>query len=405
MSQTATAAFRLPRSVLPTLSLLLAAFLWACGDREGAGTRASSERTVRNTRESGWSTERAWRLSPAGVIAGTGGGGAPISFGNLVGVAIDPLGRVWAADGMQQAIHVFEWGGRHVRTIGRQGAGPAEFAGIAGMAWAPDGTLWVLDAGNGRFSVFDTAGVPASTVSRRHPASVTPWPGAFDRHGRLVDLAQRRLVGDEVHVALVRSDPRAAGGDTLRLAPLKERYFGEVTSGHSPRQSVRRAPIPFTATQLWAVDPEGFAWVAVTDRYRVERTAFDGTIDLALELERPARPVSRADKARILENYRWLEEAGAKLDASQIPDRYPQLQSLFVDDEGYLWVAPTYLHRERPVFDVFGKEGAFLGRVTAPAPLLTTPSPAIRGDRMAAVARNADGVDRIITMHLLKPGR
>ncbi|HYW13250.1 MAG TPA: hypothetical protein VE871_14920, partial [Longimicrobium sp.] len=111
------------------------------------------------------------------------------------------------------------------------------------------------------------------------------------------------------------------------------------------------------------------------------------------------------DKTRILENYRWLEEAGAKLDPRRIPDRYPHLQSLFADDEGYLWVAPTYLYRERPTFDVFGRDGAFLGQVTAPAPLLTTPSPAIRGNRMAAVTRDADGVDRIIVMHLLKPGR
>ncbi|HYW13840.1 MAG TPA: 6-bladed beta-propeller, partial [Longimicrobium sp.] len=295
---TATAAFRLHKSVVSTLSLLLATSLSACGGRDGEGARASSERVVRNTRESGWPTARAWRLSPAGVIAGTDAGGAATTFGHLVDVAIDPLGRVWAADGMQQAIHVFEWNGRHVRTIGRKGAGPAEFASIAGMAWAPDGSLWVLDAGNGRFTVFDTAGVPASTAPRRHTASVTPWPGAFDRYGRLVDLAQRRLVGDELHVALVRSDPRTGGGDTLQLPPLKEMYFGEVTSGSSRRQSVKRAPIPFTATQLWAVDPEGFAWVAVTDRYRVERIAFDGTIDLALELVSRARPVSRADKTR-----------------------------------------------------------------------------------------------------------
>jgi hypothetical protein len=327
----------------------------------------------------------------------------PAAFGMVVDVAIDPLCRVWVADGLDQKLTVFGADGRFVRSIGRKGSGPAEFRGIAGFAWAPDGTLWVLDAGNSRFAVFDTAGRLRETHPRTASITVTPWPGGFDRRGRLADLASQRRMGAQTFTTLVRIDP---GGerDTLSLPPIEELDFGEITGGSPANRTVKRAPVPFTPMRIWAMDPEGYAWVAVTDRYRVERRRFDGSIERTLELDHPPRRVSSADKERILRSYRWFEDAGGRLDADRIPDWHPQLQSLFFDDEGHLWIAPTYVNREAPRLDVFDVDGTFLGQVQAPAPLLTTPSPAFRAGWVAAVVRGADGDDSILLMRLRKPG-
>ena len=76
---------------------------------------------------------------------GSADGEGPAAFSRIVDVALDPMGRVWVADGLENEIRVFQPDGRYVRTIGQKGAGPKEFGLLGGMDWAPDGTLWVMD--------------------------------------------------------------------------------------------------------------------------------------------------------------------------------------------------------------------------------------------------------------------
>jgi len=359
---------------------------------------------VRNRRQDGWGAERAWRLTVVSRIGGTEATG-PDAFGRVVDVGIDPLGRIWVADGMQQQLKVFEPDGTFVRSVGRKGGGPAEFMGISGFDWAPDGTLWVLDGGSSRFAVYDTAGRLVATHPRFSGASVTPWPGGFDREGKLLDIGGMRRVGEETVVSLVDFDRHARPVDTLHLPPLREEYFGKITSGDARSQRTRQAPVPFSATQIWGMDPEGYVWYARTDHYRLERRSFDGTVERVVELQNRARPVSGADKEEILRNYRWFQEAGGTLDPSRIPDRHPHLANLFFSPEGELWVLPTYFVGEKPLMDVFDLHGRYLGQVQSPVPFLSHPSPSIRAGRVAAVSRDDDGVDAVVLMRLEKPRR
>lgn len=361
----------------------------------------SSATLVRNRRDQGWSAGRAWRLTVIGRIGGTNAEG-PGLFGRVVDVGIDALGRLWVADGMQQQLKIFQLDGTLVRSIGRKGGGPAEFGSIAGFDWSPDGMLWTLDGGNARFAIYDSAGRLVATRPRTSSLTISPWPGGFDRAGNLLDVTARWAANGQRSTALLRYRPDGTS-DTLQLPSLKEEYFGEITSGGADNRRVNRAPVPFSPSVIWRMDPRGYAWVAVTDRYRLERLSSDGTVERAVELENEARRVSRADKEQILRNYRWFEQAGGKLDPDRIPDRHPHLLSVFFDDEEHLWVAPTYLYGEKPLLDVFDLNGRFLGQVRAPVPFLTTPAPAIRDGLVAAVARDADGVDSVILMRLEKP--
>lgn len=387
-----------PLNALPLLLLLACACEFASPpeDRRGSGN------VIRHQRDDGWAPDRAWRLSFASRIGGAGATGAD-AFGAVVDVAFDALGRVWVADEMQQQIKIFERDGTFVRSIGRKGGGPGEFRSIAGFDWSPDGTLWIVDAGNPRFTVLDTAGRLLATHPRFSSMMVTPWPGGFDRHGNLADVGARRESGGVSVASVVRLSPDLGSADTLRLPPLKEQFFGAVTSGDARTQHVKQAPVPFTATQIWGVDPEGYAWIALTDRYRLERRAFDGTVNRVVELQNTARRVSSADKDQILENYRWFEQAGGRLDRSLIPDHHPDLENLFFDGEGHLWVLPTYFRGEKPRIDIFELNGRYLGQVQAPVPFISRPAPAIRDGWVAAVARDGDGVDAVVVMRLDKP--
>lgn len=375
----------------------------ACDSDIRSSDAQGTASVIRNQREQGWTAERGWRLTLTGRI-GAGDAEGEDAFGRLVDVTIDPLGRVWVADEIQQRLKIFEWDGTFVRSVGRKGGGPGEFQGIAGFDWAPDGSLWVLDGGNARFAVYDTAGRFIASHPRTSSVTETPWPGGFDRRGYLADSGNRREVGGESVASLVRFSPDRRSVDTLRLAPLKNQFFGALRSGDAHTQRIKQAPVPFTGTQIWAMDPEGYAWVAVTDQYRLERRGFDGTVERVVELRNTPRRVTRADKDQILKNYRWFEQAGGKIDPSRIPDHHPHLHNFFFDDHSHVWVLPTYFRGERPQMDVFSPDGRFLGQVQAPVPFLSRPTPAVRGEWVAAIARDDDGVDSVVLMRLEKPG-
>lgn len=393
-------AFRI--AAVRLLALLLAATLPACGTgRESSHTESAD--VVHNRIPGQWGSGQSWRLVEEVRIGEDDGG--PSAFGRVVGVALDPMGRVWVADALQHQVRIFEPDGRHVRSIGRKGAGPAEFQGIAGMGWGPEGNLWVLDAGNSRFAVYDTAGKLVSTRRRTAMVSMSPWPGGFDAQGRLYDLGSHRQQGETSATSLARVDVSTGAVDTLTLPPFRQITFGAITRSEGAHTRVNQAAVPFTGTQVWAVDPRGYAWFASTDRYRVERLSAPGSPGRVIELENRAIPVSRQDKARILENYAWFEQQGGKLDPSLIPNTHPHLLGFFFDAAGNLWVQPSYPAGRNTPFDVFDTAGTYQGRIEGPPRLLSRPAPALRGERMAAVVGSADGVHSIVILRIEKPGR
>jgi sugar lactone lactonase YvrE len=315
------------------------------------------------------------------------------------------MGRVWVADALQHQIRVFEADGRHVRSIGRKGAGPAEFQGIAGMDWGPEGNLWVLDSGNSRFAVYDTAGKLVSTRSRTAMVSMSPWPGGFDAQGRLYDLGSHRQQGETSVTSLARVNVSTGATDTLKLPPFRQVFFGAITRSDGPNKHTNQAPVPFTGHQVWALDPRGYVWFAFTDRYRLERLSPERAPDRVIELENRAIPVTRQDKERMLENYAWFEQQGGNLDRSLIPNTQPHLLGFFFDDDANLWVVPSYPVGQNTPLDVFDPAGTYQGRLEGPPRLFATPPPAFRGDRMAAVLGNADGVHSVAVLRIEKPGR
>jgi hypothetical protein len=347
-----------------------------------------------------WQPGQEWRLTSQTTIGSPDGEG-PDVFAQIVDVELDAMGRVWVADGQQHQIQVFDSTGAHVRSIGRKGGGPEEFNGIAGMDWAADGTLWVLDGGNMRFAVYDTAGRFITTHRRDVNITVTPWPLGFDSRGNLYDRASVTSHDDQ-EVRLVRFGPGLQPRDTFRVPPFKAPVF-EVVREQGGNRSISQVNVPFSPDQQWRIDPEGFVWVAVTDRYRLTRFRFDGTVDRIVERPAQPRPVTAEQRQKILDNYRGFQQSGGKIDESRIPRRHPVIMHFFVADDGHLWVVP--FRGGGPVIDVFGPDSRYLGEVALAAPLQPSPAPAIRGDRMAGVVRNADGVESVQLLRIEKPGR
>lgn len=321
----------------------------------------------------------------------------PASFARISDVALDTLGRVWVADALQHEIRVFETDGRHVRTLGGGGGGPAEFLGVAGMDWGPDGNLWVLDGGNMRFAVYDTAGNLLATHRRNINRVVSPWPLGFDTQGNLYDLLSTAADREQI----VRFGPGLQPLDTFQLPAFELPAF-EVTRRQGNTTRINAITVPFAGLQQWCMDREGYIWVGVTDRYRIERHRFDGTVDRIVERDvKPAR-VTRQQRRRALASHEDFVRQGGRIDASRIPGTLPVFESFFLDDGGNLWVTITPGRNQPKPADVFDPSGRYLGRVLLPPRLLSSPAPAVRGGMMAAVVQDEDHVESVVVLRIHK---
>jgi hypothetical protein len=345
-----------------------------------------------------WKPGQEWRLAPQATIGAGDGEGSDV-FAQIVDIELDPMGRVWIADGQQHQIRVFDSAGVHVRSIGRRGGGPEEFKGIAGMDWAPDGTLWVLDGGNMRFAVYDTAGRLVTTHRRDVNVTVTPWQLGFDSRGNLYDRASVAS-HDDTEERIVRFAPVLQPRDTFRVPPFPAPVF-ELVREQGGNRSISQVNIPFAPTQEWKLDPEGFVWVAVTDRYRLTRYRFDGTVDRVVERPAQPQPVTAEQRKQILENYRGFQQSGGRIDESRIPRTHPVILYFFVAEDGHLWVIPY--REKRGTFDIIATSGAYLGKVSFPGTLQPSPAPAFRSGRMAGVVVDEDGVQSVMLLRIEKP--
>lgn len=75
-----------------------------------------------------------------------------------VNVAVDDQGNVHVTDPGAFCVQVYDAEGKHVRTLGTQGAGPGKFARPRGVAVDREGRAYVVDAATQRVQLFDRTG-------------------------------------------------------------------------------------------------------------------------------------------------------------------------------------------------------------------------------------------------------
>lgn len=368
--------------------LAIATTLTGCGDAGAVGGWAGTVDTLANgavlvsSPEAGiWDDETAWRLEED-LRIGSAEIEGPELFGNVGGLAVDELGRIYVGESQASEIRVFGADGAHVRTIGRKGGGPGEFEAISGMGWGPDGNLWVMDHTNSRFSVFDTTG--AYVTSHRRPGGfvIIPWPGGFDRNGRVYDATG--IPGpDRFTTALIRYTADMTPADTFRIPEYDAETFDMSDDGGRRRMS---AAVPFAPAQGWTLDADGNVWIGTSDRYRIHRVTFAGDTVAAVERRYTPVAVTEEEKDERIERFEWFTRQGGEIQRSRIPNVKPAFGSFFADDEGYLWVTANRPADAPAGLDVFDPDGRFLGTVTGGGELMSPP--VIAGDMLYAVVRD-----------------
>ncbi len=347
-----------------------------------------------------------WR----GSIDLTLGGDATSSgadFARVTGIAVDPAGRIFVADGEDQQIRVFSATGTALPSIGRKGSGPMEFKRLAAIAFGPDGKLWTRDEGNARLALLDVAKAPP-TLSRVIPMKQftggSRWPITFEREGQVIDesiwfdktvdaFRPLRLrisnTGDVLRVDTLVVPPGAFAGEHNATKVQKD------AAGTVIGMSSRRYAQPHGPKWLRAYGPNGMRADAVGSSYAVR--IYDGNGRLVRTIAREVPPVPLSARERKL--------ADSTIDAIKVdvpfgvPSAKAPIIGILWTQAGELWVEramPDGAVREADVYDAKGQRIAVAEWPRAIN--LMDPLSVVRGPTAYAPTWNADDLPQVVRL-------
>lgn len=325
----------------------------------------------------------------------------PNGFSDIRGLATNAQGWIFVLEFSTQDIRVFDAQGRYLKTVGRKGSGPGEFQNANGIARAPDGTFWLNDPANARFTALDREGRYQATLPVPNAGYGFSWIGGVDRDGRIFDqiflpdpqgyrTALRRFSADRS-----RSDTVAMPECWDRSRPAPQFYVVKSKNMEA------HIGVPFIAGPVTAIDPAGYAWCAVSDRYLITRTALGGNAPVAVVRQAAqALPVTREDREKALAPTR-KQFPGAVLDESRIPKVKPLIELLVVDDRSRLWVKRTTADGHTQ-FDVFGSDGKPVAVAQSRLSLERWAPLRIEGDQVYGIIRNEDEVPFVVRLRITR---
>jgi SMI1 / KNR4 family (SUKH-1)/6-bladed beta-propeller len=394
------------------LSIILVAGLVGCTGRESRslGTAWQAQRdTIGDTIVVQTVSGSVW--GPSELVAelriGAVEGADHEVFGDIGAISVSPSSHIYVLDRQVPALREYGPDGEYIRTLGRRGRGPGEYLEPdGGLAVLTDGRVVLRDPGNVRLTVYGTDG-----------EYVVSWQALGSTHSSMpmVAMPDGGLVTPAANFGgsarLVRYAPNGAAIDTLDL-PSRDVEPGFVRAQVVGASMTYR--VPFTSSAVWAWHPGGYFVSAVTGRYAVDLLRGPRPGDV-LRLARSVDPISVPDDERAAEEER-ITAIMRNLDPSwrwngpRIPDTKPTIRSLYVGDDGRIWVLrhqrgdkvdhpdadpsePSFL--EPTVFDVFEPDGRYLGPVNAPAAFSVTPRPVFRGENVWATERDQLGVQYV----------
>ena len=333
------------------------------------------------------------------------------TFGAIVAMTTGPDETLYVLDRQVPALRSYAPDGTYLGDLGRGGEGPGELKQPdSGLAALDDGRVLVRDPGNARITVFGPDG-EHQTEWRIRGSSFTSTPLYVGDDGRVyVQLFEFGEGGPKF--SFVRYTPDGEPGDTIPVprTPDAPRLTAVRESEEGTNRSSRSVPFwPMLSTEL---SKSGEFVIGDPAAYSIDVPGPGGVLRIQRAYEPvPVTPGERDNtRERVIHNMRQTE-TGWDWDGPAIPDAKPAFRNLMVDDDGRIWVhlytaaepipaeeieepdpgadeAPPLRWREPARFDVFDRDGTYLGQLEAPRGFQTYPRPAIAGDRVWAVVED-----------------
>lgn len=294
-------------------------------------------------------------------------------FGDIRGVQGASDGTIYVLDYQAVEVRTFSPDGEYLGTIVRHGEGPGEIGEANGILLSGDTLLWIHDHRQWAIIGVDPAGNELRRFTKPVPSYGYIWDGAFDNEGRYWKRTQHSDEDEEYREPepglVTGSFRRYQKSYDLSSEAVDSVYLGEggYRSYMEARGDGRRFyDIPFEPSEVAVVSPSGDLWHANTASYRLTRTDEDADTLVVIEAALPVIPVTPEDRSSYVR--RWVNfdpelRRGAEAAAELMPDFKPVLEGMFLDDEGRLWVERATPGDVPPFYDLFSRDGDYLGSV------------------------------------------
>lgn len=343
-----------------------------------------------------------WTLKETLRIGGTESG--PSSFNAIRAIDVDSKGRILVMDRQTQDIRMFGADGKHIRTIGRQGAGPGEMKNAEGMVIASDGKIWVRDAANSRFTVFTPEGEFDKNWTAQFCWSQGQWNPQVDRQNRRIIDWDCKVVagrGRENMVLGYRNDMSRV--DTLFTRP--ECGSSELSEAATWIQRSGRATsyisIPYAPRPVYMLGPAGESWCAPnSSRFDVMKLVSGAKDTIRFSRSVPPIPVTKEERDSVVQRFEARGPSG--LDFDRIPKTKPVIDRITIDDQGRPWIRRSNAEGAI-IFDVYDRNG----RSVASAEMAGVNSPSflpfvVRKDNVYMVVLDEDDVQHVVRYQIVR---
>jgi hypothetical protein len=284
-----------------------------------------------------------------------------ILLGVFNAIEVDSLNRVFIADRDQTKIHVFHSDGTFITSLGREGRGPGEFFEIrtdtfiriiSGKLYVTDGDtrfphrVHVFSLNDLTFSrtlviVADNKEEYAKDLVGYNATRVYPLKsGNFLIPYRRPEYAYRDQIS-YIRYMIQNSDRTILGGPVLEQQDrINLIYLVENTA--RPYNAIRT--FPFFGKSLFAISDNEEIYTARSEEFKINVQDTKGTILRTISHPYTNLPVTRGELIDLYEEKKTspmgdgVEEAMIS-EADSLPDTWPALKDLIVDDDNRLWVS------------------------------------------------------------------
>lgn len=343
-----------------------------------------------------------WSLNKYAEFGGADDGAASLSIVLDFQIAADS--SVWVLDGPTQSLRRFRSVGDTGRFVATSGRGPGELGMANGFRLGPRNEMWVRDFGNQRLNRYAVTGEFVGQNSLPPHSYEYRWNASVDDQGLITDVlfvpdadsSKRAIVTFALDAAVADTFPFPPGcpNQTLGAQSIPGRAGGFVG-------------LPFSTSALIHLDRDGVLWCARNDAYEILGFARGRPSPLTrITADSGRLPVSATERDSAIKSFRTemnqIGGAAIQWDEELVPRFRPALRGMTRDEDGRLWVLREISGRDF-VLDVWDASGSRVAIIAVPSALRPTPLIRVRHNRVAMVARDADGVPTIAVFSILAP--
>ncbi|MGD8278060.1 MAG: 6-bladed beta-propeller, partial [Gemmatimonadota bacterium] len=362
----------------------------ASGERAWGGTMTDSAgiTIVESPAEGLWPAGLGPEITEDLTI-GNAEGDPDYQFGQIAGIDVTSDGSIYVLDQQARQVRVFDPAGTFVKTIGGPGQGPGEFSqATMGLLATAGDTILVPDLMLQRLDRFTADGTFISQMPMPMATGGVSVRWAERPDGMLVQEARMMqvpgMMDAEPAIHLLRRHPGGELADTILTLSIPQ-SFELDTAGGQVRASIRL----FESEPVWTLAEDGRILFAMNSAYDITVYSEDGRQqERIIRRTWERKPVTDGDKQAFMKLLTdlWSQQPQVTPQALEFlrnsvsfADYYPAFTNLLGGPGNTIWVQHVQTAADMdegvefnpqdmgsPRWDVFDRDGRYLGEVTLP---------------------------------------